>query len=591
MVGFQDDFDSMGLDIEEESKQQDDEFESMGLDIEQDYTQQQNQEQNKPGLLETAGDIFTQAGRGALKYFTWPADVLKLSMIGESLSGLDELEELSQREGKPFDRDAYVRKVFEAAEFVPTQELAEKGFENLTGLSLQPKTGAGKAIKQASEVAVFTPGGLAKKALRGGLAAGTTQALKHAGVPEGAAELAGDVAGLSPAALQKTPRKLAPKVAEYEKVARKNALPFLQYMTKERLPFLKGKISANAEKNIQNNLQMSSEKAMDKILTGEIPFKKYQDKGGDLDLLAEKAYTRAERKAKAHNKPLATNEMVSNIDKEISRIENLAPSPTDAQRSAMQLLERERDIMKVSNPTPEQLIAQHKNYNADMKSIYKKPEFSGKEDQIRKTYEFLKGQLINTMERQGAKDVTDSFKLANKVYHQKALIDQSQNILGKAFVGDKYDAKALNRVLRSKEGNFLRRNIGDAAVKEIEDIAKFGQQAQERITKFVDLRDPTIANAVRSWGQLGWAVFMPHHLSTAALSFGRPVAKRIQGSLLTRPATREAYKVTLKHASEGAFNLLKKDFANLEKQVGKDFGSVDNFIDAMMDDLEIEGEE
>jgi hypothetical protein len=110
------------------------------------------------------------------------------------------------------------------------------------------------------------------------------------------------------------------------------------------------------------------------------------------------------------------------------------------------------------------------------------------------------------------------------------------------------------------------------------------------MANFIDLRSPAIANEVKSWGQLAPMVFLPHNLNGAMLAIARPVAKHIQGKLLTRPATREIYKLTLKHAAEGSFNLIKKDFANLEREIVKEWGTVDDFMDDMFEGLEIDGE-
>lgn len=547
----------------------------------------EKEDKNEPGFWDTVGDVFVQGGRGALKLFTWPADVLKLGMVGEGLSDLDEIEEAFKKENKPFDREAYVRSVFDQAQYIPTQELAEKSFEDVTGLSLQPKSELGKAVKQGTEIAAFTRGGGLTKLISAATGVVTTQALKASGIGENKAELIGDVASLSPSVLEKAPKVFSKAVSTTEQQARKYGLPFLEFMTKERSPFIKGRITENAEKRLMDQFKHTSEEALDKIITGEIPLKRYQDRGVNLDTLGERAYSRAERKAAKSNSPIKTDDMVKNIDAEIGRIKGLAPSPSDSQKAAIELLERERDILKVSKPTQSQVINQHRNYNADMKVIYRKPEFSGKEEQVRKTYEFLKDQLVSSMEKQGGKDAAEAFKLANKIHHQKSKIEQTQAILEKAFDGEKYNPKKLHKILHSKEGNYLRRNIGKNAVAEIEEIAKYGQEAQEKIGKFMDLHSPSIANEIKQWGQLGWAIFMPHNLKGATLAFAPYVGKRIQGYLLTKPATREIYKLTLKHASEGTFNLLKKDFANLEREIMKEYGSIDDFMDDMLDDLRI----
>lgn len=577
--------DDIGIDLESYEKHQDEKLEDSFIDLD---TYAKNKEEKKElGWLETIGDVFTQAGRGALKFFTWPADVLKLGMIGEGLSDLDEIEEAFLKEGKPFDREQYVKSIFEMSKYIPTQELAEQGFEELTGISLQPKTELGKGAKQLTELAVFTPGGATKKLTSAALGVATTQALKNSGVGEGKAELIGDVASLSPAVIEKTAKQVPKAVQSLEKTAQKYALPFKEFMVREREPILKGRLFKNTEARLKDQFNLSAQEAMKRIVENEIPIRRLRDRGVNLDALGEHAYQMTRQMAQAKPQAIKTDQIVNNIDQEIARIKSLAPSSSDSQKAAIKLLEEERDILKVANPSSEQLINQHMNYNADMKAIYKKPEFSGKEEQIRKTYEFLKSELVSAMEQQGSKDVANAFKAANKIYHEKSKLYQTESLLGKAFNGDTYSPKKLDKLLASKQGNFLRRNMSETAIKDLEDIARYGKQAEEKMGKFIDLRSPSIANEIKSWGQLAPFIFLPHNLQGAMLAVAKPFAKHVQGKLLTRDATREIYKLTLKHASEGAFNLLKKDFVNLEREIGKEWGSVEDFMDDMMSELEI----
>src|ERR1700733_504892 len=141
------------IDLEEGKNQEDQAFNNSVYDLSEDKKQMEKQ----PGWHETIDDILTQTNRGFLKVYTWPADVLKLGMIGEGLSDLDELEDVYKREGKPFDREKYIRGVFETAQFIPDQTLLENLYKEYSGNSLEPKTGLGKSAKQVVELASFNP--------------------------------------------------------------------------------------------------------------------------------------------------------------------------------------------------------------------------------------------------------------------------------------------------------------------------------------------------------------------------------------------------------------------------------------------------
>lgn len=554
------------------------------IDVEQE---EKATKQGKPTWADTIGDVLVQTGRGALRAFTWPADVLKAGMIGEALSDIDELEGAFERAGKPFDRDAYTKKVYEMAEFIPTQDLAEKGIESATGYSLEPKTELGRKAGQFSQVATFSPGSLSRKLISGATATGTTYGLEQAGVP--GAEIIGDAAGFSTSAIKKGAKTLSPKALENANIAQKHALPYLYFMTKENAPYIQGKLFKNTENQIKRDFNISTKQAIDKVLTNEIPIKALREKGINLDVLAEQAYKKTSLLAQLRPQTIRTAQIVKDIDQEIAHIISLAPSPSNAQKAAINILENERDILKVANPTSEQLIKQYQNYNSNVAQIYRKPEFNGVEKEVKNAYAFLNEKLVGAMESQGHNDVAESFKAANKIYQAKSKLDQSESILSKAFNGEDYSAKKLDQLLGSKKGKLLERNIGKSGVKDLKEISKYGIEAQSKINTFIKLDSPFVANEVSSWGNLAPFVFMPDKLSGALLSIAKPVARLIQGKLLTRDGLRETYKMTLKHAAEGQYNLLKKDFFRLEEGISKEWGDVETFIDQTMQELEFEG--
>lgn len=585
MVGFK----QFGIDLEDEDQKRSEDILKNSIDIEK----QSEIDESSPSWADTVSDVLTQSGRGFLKLFTWPADVIKAGMIGAGLEDLDELEEIHRKEKKPFNREEYVKSVFDTAQYIPTQDLLEKSIvkginalePELAVESLEPKTELGKAAKQGVEIARFSPGSLARKTSAATIGTGTTQALKGAGVNENTAEIIGDLASVPISAAQKSARTLTKEAEGLEKIAQKHSLPFLEYMAKERAPWLKGKLFKSTENRLKESFNLSTKDALNKIVKDELPLKRLQERGVNLDALGEHAYKETNTLAKKYPQQIKTDQIVKNIDNEISRIKSLAPSPSESQRAAIKLLEEERDVLKVSNPTSEQLINQHINYNADMKQIYRKPEFSGKEEQVRKTYEFLKKELVEAMDSQGRKDVANAFKAANKIYHESAKLKQTESLLEKAFKDGEYSPQNLKKLLDSKKGNYLRRNMSESAIQDLEDIAHYGKEAQKRFDTFIGIEKPVISQTVKNLGQLAPMVFLPHNIFGGVLALAKPIASRVQGRLLIRPATRRVYKQIMKDTANGSFNLLKKDFMQLEKLIEEEWGSVDDFMDDMMLDL------
>lgn len=573
------------IDLEDESRKDDNEFESDLIDL--DKAKEQDKK-NEPSFTEKAADLFVQGGKGVLRAFTWPLDILKLGMIGEGLAGADELEELYFKAGKAdeFDRDAYIKDVLETSEFIPTQDFAEKQLEKGTGFSLKPKSELGNLVDQGATIATLSPGGALKKGASALTAMATTGTLKSLGVGDEKAELAGDLTSLGPQFIKKVPRMLSKEAKNLEQTAQKHVLPFLEMMTRENAPRVKGKISEATSKNLKNEFKLSTEEAINKVQRNEFMLKRMQENGVNLEDLARHAYDQTERLAARNPKVFNTTPMVNNIEAEINRIKKLAPSPSEAQKTAIELLENQRDAMKVASPNSQQLVQQHKNYNADMKSIYKKPEFSGKQEEIRKSYEFLKKQTVDLMKNQGNQATAHSFEAANKIFHQKSMLEETQKILEKGFKNGEYSPKKLQSVLEGRDSKFLKRNMSPSAIQDIKDIAKYGVEAEKKMSQFIQIADPNVINSIASWGQLAPLLFLPSKAKGAALAIAKSLSERTQGKLLTSDATRNIYKATLKHAAEGSFQLLKKDFHLLEQAISKEYGDVDNFIDKMMEELE-----
>lgn len=537
-----------------------------------------------------------QAALGFAKSYTWPADVLKLAMLGEGLTDIDDIEEAFKKEGKTFDRDKYIKTVFEQGEFIPTQELLEDVAQKKTGINLESKTRTGKAFNKLFFLGGLTKGkGFTKEGIKKGLKAGatgavTTAALREAGAPEIVSELAGDVTGGVAASLNKQARKLSPEAQRLQAVADKHGLPFMEAMVEERIS-PSAKISKGRQQALEQKLGMSTEEAIKGVIEDTIPVSRLRNSGADLDTLETAAYDKVKQLASKNNKSLDASQIRKDIEGEIKRIKSLAPSPSDAQSAAIRILEKEKGILSKGRANTEQLINQTQNYNSNVKSIYRKPEFSGVEDEVKNAYGFLNNSIKNNIESQAGKDVTDALKAANKIYGESASLARTEGLVNKAFKDGKYSAKKLNQLLDSRQGAILRRDIGEKGVKELRDIAKFGQQAQAATAQYANSGKHKLN--VSQWGSL--AAFALGKIPGAGVAavYAKPLFDYFRGWVLTNPAARTEYSNIIKNASNGQFKNMAKDFAVLENEVVKDYGSIEEFIKEGIRELQFyrEGEE
>ena len=552
----------------------------------------QSREAEEATWWDFAKDVATQPVLGVSQAFTWPLDLLKLGMVGEGLSGIDEIEEAFEKAGKPFDRDKYIKTVAEQAEFIPTQELLEGIIEKKTGWNLtKPKSETGKWLRKLFTIGGLLRGkGLVKAGVGGAVGATTTAGLRAAGAPEFVSELGGDIAGVGAASISKATRNLSPEAARIQQVADKHSLPLIEAMLRDEIP-QSPKITAGRKKALEKRLGKSSEEAIQDIIEDRIPAAKLRAQGHDTEILEELAYDHANAVAKNYPQTIPTKDLVSDIDKEISRIKSLAPSPSHAQKAAIKVLEDEKKVLGKAKPNAEQLIEQTRNYNSNVKSIYKKPEYSGVEDEVKNAYAFLNDRIRSSIEKNGASDVVSANRAANKLFAENAAIARTEGNIMKAFKDGQYSPKKLNQVLNSKQGNFLRRDLGDKAVKELRDIAEFGTKAQNATEQFANSAKHSFN--VGQYGPLAGFLLAKVPPVGAALVATKPFMDYVRGWALTRPAARTVYRDIIKNAANGSFKPMAADFARLESQVIEEFGSMEEFFDEGVRQLQMyrEGEE
>ncbi len=576
-----------GTSEEEQAPNLEDDWESRSINMEEYAGSPEDEEAT---WEDVAKDVVIQPALGLAGAFTWGFDLLKMGMVGEALTDLDELENAFEKAGKPFDRDKYIQTVAEQSQYIPTQELAEELFQKGTGVSLEPKSPTGKKIRKFFTLVGLLRGkGLAKAATGAGVGIGTSEALKAGGVNELAADVIGDVAAGGTTALSKSPRKLSPEVAALEQTAAKHGLPFPEYLTREGKELVSPKISDARKLTLQKEMGMASEEAVENIISGKLPLQKVKKQGYDLEVLADEAYDKVSQLAKANPNKIPTNQIVKDIDSEIARIKSKAPSPSDADKSAIRILEGEKKVLSKAKPTTQELTQQIKNYNSNVSSIYRKAEFAGSEDAARGAYAFMNNSIRNTIEKESGQEVRQAMKAADALYAEKSKLDRVEGLVSNATKNGEYDPKKLQTLLNSKQGLIVRRELGDEAVNEIRDIAKYGDKAQKAVLQLA--KSANHVGNITEWGALpGYLLYkMPHK---AGLLIGaKAVGDRVRGYLMTRPATRTVYRDIIKNAANGSFKAMPADFKKLEAAISKDYGSVDEFMQTMQQDLKLFNDE
>ena len=163
------------------------------------FEQISQEDKYKEGALKSAGRTTSQIPQGLLEATTpgLAASLWQLLGMGEVLDPeeIEHIKAVSEREGIPFDENAYYEAAQQALGSVPTVANIANAIEERTGAPLEPKEWYQKALRLASLGGKLQPGTLGQKVAAGATAGGTSELLKETGIPEPFAELAGLGAG------------------------------------------------------------------------------------------------------------------------------------------------------------------------------------------------------------------------------------------------------------------------------------------------------------------------------------------------------------------------------------------------------------
>ena len=582
--------------------------------------EQAPQNENEPQesfAQSVASHPITQGLLGAAKYFTWPLDVLKLAMRGEGLTDIDDIEEAFERAGQPFDRQDYINKVHELTESVPTQQFIEDLVKEKTGIDLAPKDKTSKIIRQGAEILATGPRGLIKEPAKqiakrtAGAAAGaaTSEGLKEVGAPETLADiigfsLGGAVGGKSQAA------KLTPEAKKLTQTAEKHGLRQFEGMQREVAP-KNAVVSPKKQAQLTQELSETSRQAIDRVIEGKLPIKKLRDSGVDLESAYTKAYDQASKTAKQFDsrspKGVDLSGLLDFIKKKRQQIKASAPSLSDVDKKVIgELNEQYRQLTTApkknqtilgptgqsipqstkripKSMTAEQALDQYKNFNENVKGIYRKAQFTGAESAIKNLYGEMNSKLIQSIEKVNPQ-LAQELSFANRIFSQTSNLDLAEGIMSKAFSGG-YNPKKLNTILGGKTNKaMLSRALGKDAVKDFADIAAYGMKAEEKVLS--QLKNPkTVGQFLSSMSPLKLGLLSLRHSLNyklygipLAFDIGKGIIHRAQGALFTRPTTRKSYVNYLKHAVSPESAAFKKASRELTTSIIDEYGSEEDFL-------------
>lgn len=607
-VGEVDDFDES----EPDSPGQED-FSRDTSGIEQPASQDQ---QEPPGeSLGAAKDVGIQAARGAASAYTWPLDLLKSLFVGaHHPMSEDEILDLERRTGIPVDREElkksqeqFMETGKRLGEYIPTQEAAEKLIEKKAGISLEPQTRIGKFVRQGAELAALSRGKGLKSALaRGAAGASATMGLEESEAlsPE-VSKLAGDVLSMMPS---RRPKGFTASETALKDVAEKHKMPFPELMTRVKAPFIRAEVSEATKDTLKQEFNTSMSGAVEDIISGKLPIRKLRSRGVNLDELQKHAHEQVNRSAANVKGKLSTGSMVHAIEaRKLSLNPSLAdktrvtPSSHANQRAIDILNEHKRQLSprrldplnpeaKIPPPkqmTASELVQRYRDNNENVRELYRKAYETPVDKEVERTYAFLNDILMDKIERVGGPELAQKLKAANKITRQVKQSEQVESFLAGAMHEGDFVPGKLEKKLGTPRADKIKKLLGEPAIREIAEVAKYRSLAEKNLEKFLNLPGQAFRKEVSDWGVLAPLLFFSPHAGVATYAARKSVA-RLQGRLLTRPATRRIYRRITRLAAAGEYDLLREDFDKLNAAISREFGSPEAFIE---DSMSFEGGE
>jgi hypothetical protein len=523
-----------------------------------------------------------QAALGTAKRYTFPADIFKALTTAEAQDTFRQL----QSENPELITEEGMAQIQRLAEFLPTQQSAEKAIGNAAGLDFSPQGGLGSLSRTAGELASLQPGSLLTKPLQragaGFAGAGTEKALEHAGVNPLVSSLAGAAVtgGLTVGAGQKALK--SPAALEAREVAEKHGLR--KFAGLERETPVKGRPLAkeSAVSTAQKELEDTTLAALEKSVSKGSEAKRLYEIGTDIRSAAKDAYTIARDSAKRDPRALNVEPIRDWATEEIASIKRSAPSPSHAEQAAIKILSDEQRSLAQGLPTTEALLKQYANYNSNLKPLYRKAEWTGAEAEVARTYEGLKKQIGDVLEKQADPAVSDAFRTGNHLFHEQKKLEAIEAALGKSE--DKaIDYSSFQKALNSpRKRRILKESLGDEAYKELGEIARYGKSAEERVLGKISVmkQAPSLIGELNVLGKLALGV----PLGAAKAIFGKGGVKlinRVRGRMLLRDSTRKDYLGLLKATASGKDAAIRRAADKLNKSFDSQFGSLEEMVNVI----------
>lgn len=488
-----------------------------------------------------------------------------LLAMGEVLDpeDLDRIEQISEREGVPFDREKYLQEAQKVLQSVPTVSNIARVTEETTGLPLTPKTRFQKFLNFFAEATKLSPKGYTFQGMNVGLpkpvlgagVAGTSEVLKEAGVPEPFADLASFLT-LKPTQPGAPSLEVGPKT-------KPSGLPSRRYeKLVEPTEVAPGKIEQITRKT-ESDFRSLSEKIL---------------KASPIDRTRTELRINPALKADTTEAMDALEQLALKNPKEISTqdVMNTLVNNVKATKKGTGYAASEYDkdfnkfVVNILKETPKQKITAYdliKQYRKNNKSI--RTEF---EPTRSNSYNLAKRDaalehnraIADIIEKRYGSEIAEPFKALNKQYSEIMDAEFIDKFLDDLFTGQINFNKARQVFEKQNTSRIFERALG-------ENYPPFKQLLKDLLTSE---RPYKMLRAAREkgWSDLfntGFSFILHPTLGKikAGLHLAKETHKKIFNFLLDKPQFTITYKQAVDDLKAGKFAQAEAGFIKLNEEV------------------------
>lgn len=508
-----------------------------------------------------------QFAAGAASYATWPADVFKASTRA---SARDVLAEMGEESPEAFQA------VEESVGKIPTQESLENYLEQKSGVRFKPQGFGEETARTAGQL--LSPKGITKGigtiAKRAGAAVGGAIAQKGL-EGMGVNPIVASLVGITGASLGDLEKRLSQQGAELRNMAEKHGLTQYPFMSREK-EILKPVITKTKATKIREELGSTSKAAIERVIKSKNPMADLRSNGVDINKYSNDLLNKTEELAKQSKTPVSLGSIVDTIDKKIQEVRSTAPSLSDVDKKFIEILEEKKnDFSKSPSVSLEQYLNQYRKNNVDRKAFYKNPQMTHLQEAANSAYGFLNENMVKNLAHLPDKEFAKTFEAGNKIFQEKSNLLQAEHILNPFF--EDPTANNLQRILKNeKKMAFLKRNLGEEGVKDINEIGKYIASAQQKLGENLVEHGENFVDLAKAFGITSLSSLVNPNVA-AMLDIGI-LSSYVKGLVLTNKNLRHDYLNLAKAMSSGNAKAIRTYSSQLNEDFENEYGDPEELL-------------